>query len=306
MVIRLVSVPDELELPEFHKIFCRILGWSSDLGYILRLHGQEFNSFRRKTRSKALHEFRLHRQEKFLCICNTLDLWEWDIRVLDIQNGVEDADAPVCLGGRGATPPEFCGGPTGYRLMLKRQREGASMSDPVLMEAGIQMFAEACPDQPGQTWELLRSTLKEGLQSIDRRLKESGPLGPNRFSVEEANERLAGLTPCPEDLAMETLGINLTESKTLLQGLQNLVVSHQVSENLARRRLCSQCGQPHSPKSFGQTKVKTVFGSVAVPNPQWKQCPCQVEGPKTFRPVTAWLTGVPVPRCCIWRRSGPR
>ena len=52
MVIRLVSVPDELELPEFHKIFCRILGWSSDLGYIFRLHGQEFNSFRRKTRSK--------------------------------------------------------------------------------------------------------------------------------------------------------------------------------------------------------------------------------------------------------------
>jgi hypothetical protein len=25
-----------------------------DLGYIIRIHGQEFNSFRRKTRSKAL------------------------------------------------------------------------------------------------------------------------------------------------------------------------------------------------------------------------------------------------------------
>ena len=34
------------------------------------------------------------------------------------------------------TPPEFCGGPIGYRLMLKRQREGAAMSDPVRLEAG--------------------------------------------------------------------------------------------------------------------------------------------------------------------------
>jgi len=32
------------------------------------------------------------------------------------------ADAPLCLGGRGAAPPQHCGGPTGYRLMFKRQR----------------------------------------------------------------------------------------------------------------------------------------------------------------------------------------
>ena len=94
------------------------------------VHGQEINSFRRKTRSKALHEFKLHRQEKFLYVCDTLHMWEWDVRVLDIQDWVEGDHAPVCLGGRGATPPEFCGGPTGYRLMLKRQREGAAMSDP--------------------------------------------------------------------------------------------------------------------------------------------------------------------------------
>jgi hypothetical protein len=72
MVIRLVSVSDQLDLPEFNDIFCAILGWSGDLGYLIRVHGQEFNSFHRKTRSKALHEFRLHRQEKFLYVCDTL------------------------------------------------------------------------------------------------------------------------------------------------------------------------------------------------------------------------------------------
>ena len=32
---------------------------------------------------------------------------EWDVRVLDIQEGVEGDHAPVCLGGRGAAPPEL-------------------------------------------------------------------------------------------------------------------------------------------------------------------------------------------------------
>ena len=84
MVIRLISVSDQLQLPDFHHIFRAILGWNGDLGYIIRIHGQEFNSFRRKTRSKALHEFKLHRQEKFLYICDTLHMWEWDVRVIDI------------------------------------------------------------------------------------------------------------------------------------------------------------------------------------------------------------------------------
>jgi hypothetical protein len=76
MVIRLFSVSDQMPLHEFHDVFRTILGWTGDLGYIVRVHGQEINSFRRKTRSKALHEFKLHRQEKFLYVCDTLHMWE--------------------------------------------------------------------------------------------------------------------------------------------------------------------------------------------------------------------------------------
>ena len=84
MVIRLVSVSDQMPLHQFHDVFRTILGWNGDLGYIVRVHGQQINSFRRKTRSKALHELKLHRQEKFLYVCDTLHMWEWDVRVLDI------------------------------------------------------------------------------------------------------------------------------------------------------------------------------------------------------------------------------
>src|SRR5664280_63764 len=192
MVIRLISVSDRIDLSDFNDIFCAVLGWSGQMGYILRVHGQECNSFRRKTRAKVLHEFKLHRQEKFLYVCDTLHRWEWDVQVLDIEGGMEK-DTPVCLGGRGATPPEFCGGPTGYRLMLKRQKEGNAMLAPTMVETGIQLLAKACPDQPSQTWDLLRTAMDEGLRSIDQRLEESGPLQPDRFSLQEADERLRKL-----------------------------------------------------------------------------------------------------------------
>jgi len=78
--------------------------------------------------------------------------------------------------------------------MLKRQREGAAMSDPVLREAGIQILAEAHPDQPPGTWNLVRTALDDGFRSIDQRLKAVGPLQPDRFSLQEANERLDALT----------------------------------------------------------------------------------------------------------------
>jgi hypothetical protein len=109
MVIRVVSVIDDTEFTELLEIFQHILGWSGNVGYSFRIHGQEFNSFRRRTRSKPFQEFRLHRQEKFLYLSDLLDLWEWEIGVLDIAEGAPNDRQPLCLAGRGATPPEGCG-----------------------------------------------------------------------------------------------------------------------------------------------------------------------------------------------------
>jgi hypothetical protein len=39
-------------------------------------------------------------------------------------------------------------------------------------------------------------------------------------------------------LAMETLGLTLGESKAMLQSLQAIVVAQQVTENLEQRRRC--------------------------------------------------------------------
>lgn len=190
MVIRLVAVPDCLGLADFDDIFHAVLGWAGGSGYAFHVHGQEFNSVRRQTRSKTLRDFRLHPQETFLYTLGAMDQWAWELRVVDRQDGAGGDETPVCVGGRGATPPQYCGGPTGYRLMLKRQALGDTMCPPAEVETVIGILAAAHPDRPASTWELLRSVVADGCQSLDRRLEQYGPLAPERFSLREANERL--------------------------------------------------------------------------------------------------------------------
>ena len=175
-VIRLVAVPDSLDLIDFDDIFHAVLGWDSGIGFAFQIQGQEFNSFRRKTRSKKFCDFRLHRQEKFLYTLGALDQWEWEIRVVDLQDGAEGDETPVCVGGRGAAPPQYSGGSTGYRLMLKRQKMGEQMFEPAQVETAIGVLAAAHSDRPASTWELLRSVLTDGGESLDRRLEQSGRL----------------------------------------------------------------------------------------------------------------------------------
>jgi hypothetical protein len=193
MVIRLIAVPDSLDLTDFDRIFHAVIGWDAGIGFAFQVQGQEFNSFHRNTRSKKLRDFRLHRQEKFLYTLGALDQWKWELRVIDRQDGVEGDEVPVCVGGRGAAPPQYSGGPTGYRLMLKRQQMGEHMFEPAQVETTIRVLAAAHPDRPASTWELLRSVLADGAESLDRRLEQSGRLEPERFNLKEANERLAKL-----------------------------------------------------------------------------------------------------------------
>ena len=164
MVIRVLALPDYLTLAEFDEVFCTLLGWEG-IGFSIHIHGQEFTSFLRRTKvqRKTLQDFQLRPRETFLYTCGGLDLWEWEFRLLDSEPGSRGDEAPVCLAGRGASPPECCGGPTGYRLMLKRQKEGGSMGTPAQVEAVIAMLTAAHPDQPTNSWDILREAIGDGM-----------------------------------------------------------------------------------------------------------------------------------------------
>src|SRR5260370_33657642 len=85
MVVRLVAVPDSLDLTDFDDIFHAMLGWDSGIGFAFQVEGQEFNRFRRKTRSKKFHDFRLHRQAKRLHTLGALEWLAWELRLVYLQ-----------------------------------------------------------------------------------------------------------------------------------------------------------------------------------------------------------------------------
>jgi hypothetical protein len=106
-----------------------------------------------------------------------------------------------------------------------------------------------------------------------------------------SEQRREVMTVEARELAMETLGLSLSEGKALLAGVQDFVVAQQVHEDLEWRRVCPNCRGLYTSKNSGSTPVSTVFGHVEVPNPRWNRCPCQTDGPKTFRPMRTWLNG---------------
>ena len=192
LVARLISVPDDLSLEELHDVLQLVLGWSGQAFYNFRIHGQEIGR-RRHLRTHLLREFQLRRREKFLYTYDFLDLWEWEIRVLDIEPGRAEAWRPRCLAGRAATPPEECGGPRGYMRILDQHKYYPPMAEQELVEKALQRIARVLPDRGHR--DLLKELLDQGLERAVRRLKEYAQFQPDRFSLQEVNDRLVRFCP---------------------------------------------------------------------------------------------------------------
>src|SRR5258708_12754573 len=88
-------------------------------------------------------------------------------------------------------------------------------------------------------------------------------------------QRRQVLTIERRELAMETLGMNLTEGKALLADVQDFVVAQQVREDLEQRRACPHCRRRYTSKDSGSTPVSTAFGRVEGPHPRSTRSPPQ-------------------------------
>ena len=64
------------------------------------------------------------------------------------------------------------------------------------------------------------------------------------------------LTSERRELATETLGVNLTEGKALLAGVQDFVVAQQAREELEQRRACPRCRRRYTTKDSGSTPAR--------------------------------------------------
>ncbi len=83
-------------------------------------------------------------------------------------------------------------------------------------------------------------------------------------------ERAAGEVTGPE-----TLGLTLAEAKTILRGVQQVVVAAQAAAHVEARRRCPACGTPLRLKGYHQTQFRTLFGTIPLTSPRLFRCRCQ-------------------------------
>jgi hypothetical protein len=80
-------------------------------------------------------------------------------------------------------------------------------------------------------------------------------------------------------LQPETLGFSLTEARSILAGLEQILVEQQSAEFIAQARRYPRCGRERACKGHQQIVFRTPFGKLKVDSPQLSSCPCQSPGP---------------------------
>jgi hypothetical protein len=82
-----------------------------------------------------------------------------------------------------------------------------------------------------------------------------------------------------------TLGLTLTEGKTMVAALQQIVVKAQAAEHCAFRRRCTGCGALRPVKDHRPRKLITPCGIVTLRAPRLSRCRCGVACRRSITPV---------------------
>ena len=83
-----------------------------------------------------------------------------------------------------------------------------------------------------------------------------------------------------------TLGLSVSEAKTVLAGLQHYLVQAQTEEHCQALRLCARCGRQRPLKDRRPRQLQSLFGVVEVRAPRFGPCQCSVTQRTIISPAT--------------------
>lgn len=116
MVWRRLLVPSSYTLRELHGVIQVAVGWEATHLYRFFIRAVHYGSAELgfETPDVRLATFQFRKNAKFTYDYDMGDLWRHEIRVEDGDQAEAGKCYPLCIGGKGACPPEDCGGPDGY------------------------------------------------------------------------------------------------------------------------------------------------------------------------------------------------
>ena len=84
----------------------------------------------------------------------------------------------------------------------------------------------------------------------------------------------------------DPLGLTLDDGKALMAGVQRHLVQARVAEYCALRCRCSRCQGLRPLKDTRARRLNSLFGTVEMPAPRFKPCPCAVTARPTLCPAS--------------------
>lgn len=88
-----------------------------------------------------------------------------------------------------------------------------------------------------------------------------------------------------DDLSAETLGMTLKEAKEITVGIQQKMVSHQITDYLEHHKNCPCCGKSRFIKGYNPLIYRTLFGKLSIKSPRLHECNCQSHTKSSFSPL---------------------
>ena len=120
-----------------------------------------------------------------------------------------------------------------------------------------------------------------------------------KIRIQIVMEAANGETERVEDIAElerispqpETLGLTLAESKAVLHGIQQCMVSEQVAEYMAQFNTCPDCGARRTKKGQHTLVYRTLFGKLKLISPRLYDCACHQPHQQrhSSSPLATWL-----------------
>lgn len=83
-----------------------------------------------------------------------------------------------------------------------------------------------------------------------------------------------------KDLAFDTVGLTIEESKSILENIQTEFAYQQVKQHICSHRVCNQCHRKRRIKGYTELVYRTLFGKLKLANPRLYICPCNKDNRK--------------------------
>jgi len=181
---RRFKVPGNISLHELHLILQVVMGWTNSHLYRFEIKGTEFGEPNpesslyglqiKDAKRTMLKKVAPQEKAKFIYEYDFGDSWKHEIMVEKILPTEPRICPPVCLGGKGACPPEDCGGIWGYTELLEIVRNRGHKRHAEVMEWLGEQFDPEEFDL-GKVNEWLTGFIKKDTQTSGSKIGRNDP-----------------------------------------------------------------------------------------------------------------------------------